>query len=155
MHENPPAHSPLSQCNLALTTVGANTAELGALGVPMIVIVPTQHLNVMQAWDGILGILGRIPVFRRGIGLLISLWKIRNRGFIAWPNISAGKMIVPEKVGFLYPKEVAEEIAEWLHSPERLKGQKEDLQSLRGKPGAVEAMSEEVIKLLPMSCLAD
>ena len=48
LHDNPPAHSPLSQCNLALTTVGANTAELGALGVPMIVIVPTQHLNVMQ-----------------------------------------------------------------------------------------------------------
>ena len=41
LQENPPAHGALSQCQLALTTVGANTAELGALGVPMIVLVPT------------------------------------------------------------------------------------------------------------------
>ena len=46
LQENHPAHNSLSQCDLALTTVGANTAELGALGVPMIVIVPTQHLSV-------------------------------------------------------------------------------------------------------------
>ena len=63
LYENHPAHSLLSQCTLALTTVGANTAELGALGVPMIVIVPTQHLHVMQAWDGILGLIGRLPSY--------------------------------------------------------------------------------------------
>ena len=44
LQEDPPAHGPLSQCALALTTVGANTAELGALGVPMIVI-GHQHLG--------------------------------------------------------------------------------------------------------------
>ena len=45
--EEQPAHGVLSQCQLALTTVGANTAELGALGVPMIVLVPTQHLHCL------------------------------------------------------------------------------------------------------------
>jgi len=153
LHENPPAHTMLSQCNLALTTVGANTAELGSLGVPMIVIVPTQHLNVMQAWDGVLGLIGRLPILRRCIGLLISLWRMRKQGFLAWPNISAGRMIVPEKVGVLYPQEIAKEAADWLNSPERLQGQKDELQSLRGRPGAVESMSEEVLKLLPKSFL--
>ncbi len=151
LHQNHPAHSSLSQCNLALTTVGANTAELGALGVPMIVIVPTQHLNVMQAWDGFLGIIGRLPGLRRFIGIFISIWRMRNRGFLAWPNISAGRMIVPEKVGELHPNLIAQEAAQWLQSPERLKGQKEDLQSLRGKPGAVEAMTKIIISLLPKS----
>ena len=65
-----PAHGPLSQCDLALTTVGANTAELGALAVPMIVMVPTQHLDMMRAWDGGFGLLARIPGLRR---LLLSL----------------------------------------------------------------------------------
>jgi hypothetical protein len=64
-----PAHGHLSQCALALTTVGANTAELGALGVPMIVLVPTQHLHVMQAWDGGLGLLARLPGIRRLLGV--------------------------------------------------------------------------------------
>ncbi len=148
LQENSPAHGSLSQCDLALTTVGANTAELGAIGLPMIVIVPTQHLSVMQAWDGFLGLLGRLPLLRRFIGVLISIWRIRNRGFLAWPNISAGRMIVPEKVGKITPIEIANEAAQWLNSPMRLQGQKEDLQSLRGKPGAVEEMTKEVLKLL-------
>ena len=151
LHENPPAHSPLSQCHLALTTVGANTAELGALGVPMIVIVPTQHLHVMQAWDGIIGLIGRLPGLRRCIGLLISLWRIRKRGFIAWPNISAGRLIVPEKIGILNPQDIAIEAEQWLKSTERLQGQKEDLQNLRGGPGAIEALSKEILSLLPKS----
>ncbi len=148
LQENPPAHNLLSQCDIALTTVGANTAELGALGVPMIVVVPTQHLTVMQAWDGFLGILGRIPGLRWCIGFLLSAWRLKNKGFLAWPNISAGRLIVPEKVGKIFPNEIAQEAADWLKAPNRLKGQKEDLQSLRGMPGAVEAMSKEVIDLL-------
>jgi lipid A disaccharide synthetase len=66
--EQQPAHGVLSQCRLALTTVGANTAELGALGLPMIVLVPTQHLQVMQAWDGGLGILARLPILKWLLG---------------------------------------------------------------------------------------
>jgi lipid A disaccharide synthetase len=147
--EQHPAHGPLSQCHLALTTVGANTAELGALGVPMIVIVPTQHLEVMQAWDGGLGLLARLPGLRRIIGVLLSLWRLRNNGWMAWPNISAGRAVVPERVGAITPQQIAAEAAEWLAAPERLQGQRADLQALRGRPGAVSALAEEVRQLLP------
>ncbi len=148
LYENQPAHAQLSQCKLALTTVGANTAELGALGVPMIVIVPTQHLSVMQAWDGIIGIIARIPGLKWCIGFLLTAWRLRNNGFLAWPNISAGRRIVPEKVGKIMPQEIAFETSQWLESPSRLKGQKEDLQSLRGKPGAVKALAKEIQNLI-------
>tara|TARA_B100001109_G_C18850917_1_gene469218 strand:+ start:43 stop:816 length:774 start_codon:yes stop_codon:yes gene_type:complete len=144
-----PAHGPLSQCALALTTVGANTAELGALGVPMIVIVPTQHLAVMQAWDGAIGLLARLPLLRRLVGGLLSLWRLRNNGLMAWPNISAGRVVVPERVGEITPQQIAEEAADWLAAPERLQGQRDDLQALRGQPGAVAALAEEVRQLLP------
>ena len=148
LQEDPPAHKYLIECDLALTTVGANTAELAALTIPMIVIIPTQHLDVMQAWDGLLGIIGRLPVFRWLIGMAISVWRLRKNKFMAWPNISAGKMIVPEKIGSIYPNEIAEELFEWLKSPTRLIGQKEELKKLRGKPGAIEKMSNEIIKLI-------
>jgi len=120
--EQHPAHGPLSQCALALTTVGANTAELGALAVPMIVIVPTQHLEVMQAWDGGLGLLARLPGLRRLIGVLLTLWRLRNNGLMAWPNISAGRIVVPERVGAITPEEIALEACDWLNAPERLEG---------------------------------
>ena len=144
-----PAHGALSQCSLALTTVGANTAELGALAVPMIVIVPTQHLEVMQAWDGGLGLLARLPGLRRLIGVLLTLWRLRNNGLMAWPNISAGRLVVPERVGAITPDEIAQEACDWLNAPERLEGQRKDLQALRGDPGAVAALAAEVRALLP------
>ena len=147
------AQNSLSQCDLALTTVGANTAELGALGIPMIVIIPTQHLNVMQAWDGILGIIARLPILKCFIGILISIWRLRKKRFMAWPNISSNKMIVPERIGTIYPIDIAKEAYEWLISPERLEGQKEDLRSLRGSAGASERMAEEIIKLIPKEFL--
>ncbi len=148
IQENHPAHNDLSQCDLALTTVGANTAELGSLNVPMIVIVPTQHMLVMDAWDGIVGIIARLPVLKWCIGLLISFIKLKNRGFMAWPNISARRMIVPERVGNISPKEIAKEAFEWLNSPRRLDGQKKDLQALRGEKGAIKKTCQEIIDLL-------
>jgi len=56
-----PAYDLMSQFRLCVTTIGANTAELGSLGVPMMVLLPTQKLDVMKAWDGILGLLANLP----------------------------------------------------------------------------------------------
>lgn len=146
--ERQPAHGCLSQCSLALTTVGANTAELGALGLPMIVLVPTQHLHVMQAWDGWLGLLARLPLLRRLLGVALTAWRMRHRGLLAWPNISAGRMVVPERVGAILPEEIAAEAADWLASPARLAGMRDDLRSLRGQPGAVAALARMVQRQL-------
>ena len=147
--EEHPAHGPLSQCALALTTVGANTAELGALGVPMLVLLPTQHLHVMQAWDGWVGVVARLPLLRWLIGIAITTWRLNRRGFLAWPNISAGRLVVPERVGAISPEAIAEEAREWLEQPQRLAGMREDLRSLRGQPGAVAALAALVESLLP------
>jgi hypothetical protein len=144
-----PAHGVLSQCRLALTTVGANTAELGALGLPMIVLVPTQHLQVMQAWDGGFGILARLPGLQWLLGAALTAWRMRHHGFLAWPNISAGRAVVPERVGAITPAAIAEEAAEWLANPERLAGMRDDLRSLRGRSGAVAALAAMVRELLP------
>jgi hypothetical protein len=147
--EQHPAHAALSQCALALTTVGANTAELGALAVPMIVLVPTQHLAVMQAWDGWLGLVARLPLLRRLVGVALTAWRMRHRGFLAWPNISAGRAVVPERVGPIEPAQIAAEAADWLEHPERLSAMAADLRSLRGAPGAVAAVAAMVRGLLP------
>ena len=115
----------------------------------MIVVLPTQHIYVMDAWDGLIGILARFPLAKYCIGSLISFWKIRRRKYLAWPNIKANKMIVPERIGKIDPIDIAIEINYWINSKERLKGQKEDLQSLRGKSGAAQSIVEEIKSLIP------
>ncbi|MEX1317717.1 MAG: glycosyl transferase [Synechococcaceae cyanobacterium] len=144
-----PAHGPLSQCALALTTVGANTSELAALGVPMLVLVPTQHPEVMRAWDGLAGWLARLPGLGRLLGLALTAWRLRRRGLLALPNIHVGRMLVPERVGAITPRQIAAECADWLERPERLEALRRDLRGLRGEGGAVVALATLVRGLLP------
>ena len=67
---------------------------------------------------------------------------------MAWPNISAKRMIVPERIGHITTAQIAEETIDWLNSPARLSGQKEDLQALRGVKGAAKKFCQEIINLL-------
>lgn len=133
---NFPNHDRLRQSTIALTTVGANTAELGALGVPMVVIVPTQDLTVMRAWDGIPGLLVRLPLVGDGLARLINSLALKRLGLLAWPNIWAGRTIVPELVGQITPEQVAQTMHGYLHNPDRLQALREDLRQVRGEAGA-------------------
>ena len=90
-----PCYEVLKKCDLAITTVGANTAELAALALPMIVVLPTQHLNVMNAWDGIFGIIGKISFINKFFTFIIKNWHLKKKKFFAWPNIKAKKLIIP------------------------------------------------------------
>ena len=131
-----PAHPRFVQCDLCLTTVGANTAELGALAVPMIVLVPTQQLDAMRAWDGIPGLLANLPGVGSLLAKFINGWFLRKSRLLAWPNIWAGEEIVPERVGNLDPQQIADEVIDLLDHPEKLQQMRDRLRQVRGQAGA-------------------
>ncbi len=141
-----PAYDLLSQCTLCLTTVGANTAELGALGIPMIVLLPTQQLDAMRAWDGLPGILANLPLLGSMFAKLINRLVLRQGKLFAWPNIWAGEEIVPELVGNLQPQQVAELVLNWLENPEKLQMTRDRLHSVRGQPGAANTIAKILIE---------
>jgi len=135
-----PAYDLMAQCQLCLTTVGANTAELGALGVPMIVLLPTQKLSVMKSWDGIPGLLANLPLvgdaFAKGINTII-LRRIHQEGrLFAWPNLWAKAEIVPELLGLIQPQTVADQAVGYLTQPDTLAAMRENLRAVRGPAGA-------------------
>jgi len=147
-----PAHELLSQCRLCLTTVGANTAELGSLAVPMLVLLPTQQLDAMRAWDGLPGILARLPGVGYGLAKLIN-WIIlqqvvRNKRLFAWPNIWANQEIVPELLGQLQPQEVAQLVLDYLEHPEKLEEMRSRMRAVRGQPGAAQKLAQLVHEVL-------
>jgi hypothetical protein len=132
-------HDWLVECTLCLTTVGANTAELGGLGVPMIVLIALQQLDAMRAWDGALGILVNLPLVGTPIAKIVNTIAFRTLGNkkLAWPNIWAnGAEIVPELVGYLDAKSVAEVALDYLEHPEKLAAMRSRLQQVRGEAGA-------------------
>jgi lipid-A-disaccharide synthase len=136
-----PAHDLLSQCCLCLTTVGANTAELGALAVPMIVLLPTQQLDAMRSWDGLPGLLANLPLVGSGFAKLINWLVLRRKGLLAWPNIWAQEMVVPELVGKLKSQEVGEMVLDFLSHPEKLAQIQAKLRSIRGEAGAAQKLA--------------
>ncbi len=147
-----PAHDLLSQCRLCLTTVGANTAELGSLAVPMIVLLPSQQLDAMRAWDGLPGLLTRLPGVGFGFATVIN-WLmlqlvLRYKRLFAWPNIWANKEIVPELVGELQPQQVAQLVLDYLEHPEKLEEMRSRLRAVRGQPGAAQKLAQLVNKAL-------
>jgi len=136
-----PAYALLQACRLCLTTVGANTAELGALAVPMLVLLPTQQLDAMRAWDGLPGLLANLPILGTGIATAYNGFMLRRLGLLAWPNIWAGEAIVPELVGELQPQAIAEIVLDLLHHPEKLNRMRADLRRVRGESGAAQKLA--------------
>ncbi|MEM7580020.1 MAG: lipid-A-disaccharide synthase [Cyanobacteria bacterium P01_A01_bin.80] len=139
-----PAYHLLSKCSICLTTVGANTAELGSLAVPMLVLLPTQQLDAMRSWDGIPGILVNLPIIGSISASIINWFVFRYKGFLAWPNIWAKSEIVPEIVGKLQPQDIGEMVLDYLENPEKLEQMRSKLKAVRGKSGAAAKLIELV-----------
>lgn len=146
-----PAYDILAQCRLCITTIGANTAELGSLAIPMIVLLPTQQLDAMRAWDGFPGLLARLPGLGTPFAKLINWWFLRKSRLLAWPNIWAGKAIVPELVGKLQPQQVADLALNLLNHPEALEQMRDRLREVRGTPGAAQNLAQIVAEELEHS----
>ncbi|BAY29132.1 hypothetical protein NIES2107_09730 [Nostoc carneum NIES-2107] len=139
-----PAYQLLSQCRICLTTVGANTAELGALAVPMIVLLPTQQLDAMRSWDGLPGLLANLPGLGSTFAKVINWLFLRRKGLLAWPNIWAQSEIVPELVGHLQAPEIGEMVLDLLTHPEKLQEMQLKLRNVRGEAGAAQKLANLV-----------
>ncbi|WP_319419012.1 glycosyltransferase family protein [Pleurocapsa sp. FMAR1] len=137
-----PAYETLVSCQLCLTTVGANTAELASLGIPMIVLLPTQQLDAMRSWDGIPGIMANLPGVGTFFAKLINWLVLKQGRLFAWPNIWAGREIVPELIGRLKPETVAELVLDYLAHPNKLENMQVNLVAVRGKSGAAQQIAD-------------
>ncbi|MBD2166783.1 lipid-A-disaccharide synthase [Calothrix membranacea FACHB-236] len=143
-----PAYKLLSQCRICLTTVGANTAELGALAVPMIVLLPTQQLDAMRSWDGLPGLLANLPGLGSTFAKVINWLFLRRKGLLAWPNIWAQSEIVPELVGHLQAPEIGEMVLDLLTNPEKLEQMQLKLRNVRGEAGAAQKLATLVTEAI-------
>ncbi|MEX0270832.1 lipid-A-disaccharide synthase [Leptolyngbyaceae cyanobacterium UHCC 1019] len=139
-----PAYDVLSRCTICLTTIGANTAELGALAVPMLVLVPMHQLDLMRAWDGLPGLLVNLPAIGTSMATFISWLASLRPKLRAWPNIWAKREIVPEWYGEFQPQDVAAKVTHYLEHPETLQTMRNELRAVRGQPGAAEKLVQLV-----------
>ncbi|MGB3296058.1 MAG: lipid-A-disaccharide synthase [Phormidesmis sp.] len=145
-----PALDLFSQCALCVTTIGANTAQLGALAVPMIVLLPTQQFDGLKLWDGVPGLLARLPgvrsLARKFINPLIIKGLQKSDKLFAWPNIWAKREVVPELLGPITAQQVSKLVSDYLTHPEKLTAIRQTLRDLRGPAGAADKMADLILE---------
>lgn len=134
------------------STVGANTAQLGALNIPMVVVLAIYQWNRMRAYDGILGLLVNLPLLGTPIAIVVTKlivhFALKSGKLYSWPNIWAGREIVPELLGQIKPTTIAELMEHYLNHPEELDQIRQNLQQLRGRSGAAQNLAQLVVQLL-------
>ncbi len=145
-----PALDLFSQCTLCFTTIGANTAQLGALATPMIVLLPTQQVDGLKLLDGLPGLFVRIPgidiIARKFISPLVVSTLQKSGKLFAWPNIWAKKEVVPEVLGAITAEEVSAIAQTYLTHPDKLTAMSQTLRDLRGPAGAADKMASLILK---------
>lgn len=145
-----PALDLFSQCALCFTTIGANTAQLGALATPMIVLLPTQQMDGAKVLDGLPGLMARTPglgaIARKFITPVVIRAVQKSGKLFAWPNIWAKREVVPELFGPITAEEVSTLARDYLTHPEKLDDMRRTLRNLRGPSGAADKMAGLILK---------
>jgi len=133
--------------DVVMTIPGSNTAELAALGVPMVVAVPLDRLEEMPL-EGLPGLLGNVPVLGRALRRRAIEGLIRKLPFASWPNRKAGREVVPELVKRgLTPQDMAQAVLRLLDDEPGRQRMAEELRQLMGEPGAARRIAAACLAL--------
>lgn len=131
--------------SVVVTLPGTNTAELGAMGVPMVMLLPTWSAE-LSPLPGLAGHLGRLPVVGRRIKRAVGEATVRSMRFFSHPNRRAGRAVVPELVGQITAAQVADAALDILATDT---GPLEaELRSIMGGPGAARRLAGELVGYL-------
>lgn len=128
---------------IVVTIPGTNTAKLAARGIPMIVVFPLNHPEVIPM-EGIADLIGRIPVMGKAFKKWVANTVNRKTNFFALPNQKAGREIVPEIRGTIEPLGVAIKTLLLLKDKEERKQMSCELVKTMGRPGAAKKIVEEI-----------
>ncbi len=104
-----PSHEIMSIAKLLVTLPGTNTAEAMYMNLPMLVVAPLNKPELIIL-DGLAGLIEKLPVVGPLIKQAVIAATRKKMTFVALPNRIANKEIVPEYVGIVEEKELAQKI---------------------------------------------
>ena len=133
--------------SLAITIPGSNTAEMAALGLPMLVVTPLNKPESIPL-EGIPGLVGGVPLVGTLIKRRAVLAAAKRVQYTALPNRRAQSQIVPELKGELHPEDVAIAVGNLMRNPEKMRTMSKQLKQVMGKPGAARIMAETIAATL-------
>lgn len=134
----------ITAADLVITIPGTNTAQIGALGLPMLVLFPLDRPRSIPL-EGTMHYITSMPI----LGSLIktALVKIVNfqTRFFALPNIKADSKVVPEIRGKVSPQKAANKILILLAHEDELAKTSHALKNLFQSENASEKIVETIL----------
>ena len=100
---------------------------------------------MMNAWDGIFGVVGKISFINKLLTFIIKNFYFKKNKFFAWPNIKAKRMIVPERIGNISTIKIAREVLFLINDRDQLKSIKDNLNKRRGDKGAAKKLASIIL----------
>jgi lipid A disaccharide synthetase len=101
-----------------LTIPGTKCAEAGYLGVPMLVVLPTNRMEEIP-YPGIPYLLEKVPLAGKYLKRWLMQLLFLRFGFLAHPNVLAEEEVVPELAQKLTAKLVADALLSFLQDEKR------------------------------------
>ncbi|HHW13603.1 MAG TPA: hypothetical protein GXX28_01545, partial [Firmicutes bacterium] len=135
----------MAAADLALTIPGTNTAELGYLGAPMVVVLPLTHPERIPL-EGLAGLIGNLPRLGKALKRRILPRLAARLPYAAWPNQLAQDYVVPELRGEVTPEAVAAEAARLLADAAGRAAMSGRLRRTMGEPGAARRLASLVAR---------
>lgn len=133
--------------DLAVTIPGTNTAEIAALGKPMVMFFPVDKAHILPM-EGINDLLTRIPLIApilRRIIIRVINWRTK---YFSLPNKIAGEEIIPEIREKINPEKAAKTILKYLADKEWQIRTEKRLKGLMGKKGASDKVVNEILNII-------
>jgi len=136
----------MSISDLVLTLPGTVTAELGFLGIPMIVVLPLNKPTLIPL-EGILGLVGSFP----WLGHLLKKWAskryLEKFSFISLPNQILKKRVIPEITGVIEPKDVTQPAIRLLRNSSQRAEISHQLRKTFCSKGAADKAAQIIMKI--------
>jgi hypothetical protein len=144
----------MKTADLALTIPGTNTLELGIVGVPSIIALPLQKLELIPI-EGPLQFLGMIP----GLGKFIKRAAVNafldRTQYISLPNRFANEAIQLELRGLVTVDDIASRALALLQHPQTLASIRARLLATMPQGGTAEKLANRVLERLNQLVLAN
>ncbi len=134
----------ITAADLVVTIPGTNTAQVAALGLPMIVLFPLDKPESIPM-EGLANYLGAIPVLGNIIKRIIANLVNKATKYFALPNIKANREIIPEIRGKISIKEASDKILGMVHDDFYLGETSQILKHLMAQANASEKIVEAII----------
>ncbi|MBI5700912.1 hypothetical protein HZC34_03570 [Candidatus Saganbacteria bacterium] len=134
----------ITAAELVVTIPGTNTAQIAALGLPMLVIFPLDKPEDIPL-EGLAHYITSIPILGYAIKkILVKIANSRTKYF-ALPNILADDELVPEIRGKIDPENTADKILEMLNDKDCLDTTSRNLKDLLKPSNSSEKIVQTIL----------